>query len=115
MISKNRNRRKAAAVGTSSGGERKLANKKPAISSMTIFRESFSLKISSPFWQNHAAVTINAVRVSRERGSEAAAVRFKARERGMARRVPMVPGNQGKYPVPAPVAKNRMNFCSLGM
>lgn len=60
-------------------------------------------------------MAIKAVRVSRERGSEKAAVRFKAKERGMAKRVPMVPGNHGKYPAPAPVTKNRINLCSLGM
>ena len=61
------------------------------------------------------ATTINAVRVSRAKASEEVAVRFRAKERGMATRVPVVPGNHGKYPVPAPVAKNRMSFCSLGV
>ncbi len=115
MISKNRNRRKAAAVVLSPGGKRKLANKNPAISSMTILWLSFSLKISSPFWQNHVANTINVTRVNRERGNDVTAIRFKAKERGIARRVPAVPGIQGMYPVPAPVAKNRINLCSLKM
>lgn len=46
---------------------------------------------------------------------EEKATRFKARERGTASRVPAVPGIHGKYPVPAPVTKNKMSFCRLGM
>jgi hypothetical protein len=56
---------------------------------------------------------MNTISVSNARGNETEALRFKAIERGMARRVPTVPEAQGEYPVPAPVAKNKIIVLSL--
>src|SRR5690349_340047 len=114
MISKKRNRMKAAASGATPAGAAKFAIMNPAISSMTIFEASFSPKIASARSAAQIPRAVKAASVRPAKIRESAARRLSASESGIATTVPAVPGAPGIYPAPAPVARNKIKRRRLG-
>ena len=105
-ISKKRNSRKLQSKAVNRGGARKLASRKPTISSMTMTCGSFCFRILAPWVDSHIAQKIDPITIAMASGKLRTAMWLSASENGMATRVPMVPGSRGKYPTPAPVTKN---------
>ncbi len=96
-ISKKRNNRKHQSKAVNRGGARKLATRKPTISSMTMNCGSFCFRILAPLGrQPYRAETSIATTIATASGKSRTAMRLSASENGMATRVPMVPGNRGK-------------------
>jgi hypothetical protein len=110
-ISKKRNNKKLQSNALNCGGARKLAVRKPTISSMAINCGSFCFKIPALLVDTHMAQKIDAISINTARGKLLRAKRLSASENGMATRVPMVPGHRGKYPAPAPVTRNSTALC----
>ena len=105
-ISKKRNSRKLQSKAVNRGGARKLASRKPTISSMTMTCGSFCFRILPPLGRQPYRAEDRSDHNRYGKWKVAHGDVVKRDENGMATRVPMVPGSRGKYPTPAPVTKN---------